>query len=1500
MVGTQKTASSCIKMLSSLSFDKMKSNILGIFKSISDLCLKIAKGLGFDHLVPDKYKLLYLHNEEIRAFALEIDTLHDKMKEGSFNLTDGNFEYVKAMLIKAEQLTIKLGSSKQNVGYVNVIRDRILFLRKLRDKFVSSNYATDGRRPVPVAICLAGPPNTLKSQTLEHLAYAIAAKHLSPEELQKFIDVTKDFVYPVPISNEFWDGYKPSAVFTMFQDFLQKLDVAGMTDNEITKFMNIMEESAYILNMAHLDQKGTTFFNSKFIFLTTNAETIQLNSIRSGEALARRFTFWVLPKPMEKYDKGFNETGMRDGRVDYDALPKGKLGVPSANPDFMEFWEKDKKTGALTGKVYTFQELVDAAVAEYDLHEKWFKQKTMELLERAKPTFIPKKTADIAVCVDHTFASQQGGFDLSAFRNEVVNMVPLEEYDFEVSDPKIEQDAFLKLSMLLRDQDRDKYGWFLKWLDRAAKNSRHALTGAGYGRLCMASCPGKFLALIENGEFGIDPPLAELESLFVQEIIDEHVVQVDLPKRPLFFDTAPLLSRLELIKDYVTEFFWDFVEYAKMYAGYGAIASFGIYLIMKYFGREKDYDYIDVQIKDSPRVTGTIVRKKADTNQKLVMVEGEDGKDKMSRYKFKQHSKVWYLPCDRAECPYNFDNMYDPEDEDDPYPRWKLIEYDGSLYHHATITDLDFDTTHLTNDQIKLVQQYGINVQSNKKTKGGKNKGPKKPRHRNQHPSIQAAHITDPNALSIVESVLNRNCYVLNLVNPATKSRKIVGLVTAIMDTWIMVPAHFHRKSALQEERAANDGAHWEFMFARESQTVAFHVPYKCISEPSAYYVPAEKKDLMFIQLPREHFKVHRRIDKYFLSRKEIERQVDMSFWLVGCHGSFVNSYTGTARYQASMTAYNEKKELQTFDDVIKYKAATVGGDCGALFVLLNPQASQKLCGIHTSGFEGREGFATVVTSEMFEPMIKDLDTVKEDGSSNNFWTDQMGDLFEPLKIVERGLPLVSRTKIIPSDLAGCWEAPVVVPGDLTREAYELARDRYARPSVRLPWNVIPHVTRTLFEHYEHVSSRNVERRLLTYTEAVEGLSDDPEYGAICRQTSAGYPLCLHVPHGHEGRTHFFGAEGPFEHSDLSRQLEKDIRKVVADAGEGLRNEFIYSDNLKDEKVSLKKFQAKKTRLFSAVPLKYLVIFRMYFGTFMLWYAKNKIDNSSGVGINPHDESWHHLFRSLLGSNKMDDICFFAGDFKGFDQCGKPFIYFAILDQINRWYSDGEENARVRRVLWLELTQSKHIRGTIVYEWSRSLPSGHPMTTIVNTIYNHVAYRYCFYRAMGDNLYYLYHFHECVHLCSFGDDVVGTVKQDFRDLFNELTIGPFMEELGLVYTTDLKVEATVPLRKYSEVTFLKRGFRWSEEVGSVVGPHEMGVLRYMPFWTKRSTQYRKITEDIVLSVLRELTLWGREEFETFAPVILSACRERMNWVPPATTYETCLDLAYHYSDEYFN
>jgi hypothetical protein len=148
------------------------------------------------------------------------------------------------------------------------------------------------------------------------------------------------------------------------------------------------------------------------------------------------------------------------------------------------------------------------------------------------------------------------------------------------------------------------------------------------------------------------------------------------------------------------------------------------------------------------------------------------------------------------------------------------------------------------------------------------------------------------------------------------------------------------------------------------------------------------------------------------------------------------------------------------------------------------------------------------------------------------------------------------------------------------------------------------------------------------------------------------------------------------------------VEYIESKAKEGIRLAHVFVDFLKDELRTAAKVEAVATRLISSAPLDYTIIWRKYFGAFSSAVMRVHTHSGMAPGICAYSD-WDVLVErlSLKGQRVFD------GDFKAFDSSEQPTIHRLILDFINKWYDDGEDNARVRSVLWLDLMHSRHIGG---------------------------------------------------------------------------------------------------------------------------------------------------------------------------------------------------------------
>jgi hypothetical protein len=92
-------------------------------------------------------------------------------------------------------------------------------------------------------------------------------------------------------------------------------------------------------------------------------------------------------------------------------------------------------------------------------------------------------------------------------------------------------------------------------------------------------------------------------------------------------------------------------------------------------------------------------------------------------------------------------------------------------------------------------------------------------------------------------------------------------------------------------------------------------------------------------------------------------------------------------------------------------------------------------------------------------------------------------------------------------------------------------------------------------------------------------------------------------------------------------------------------------------------------------------------------------------------------------------------------------------------------------------------------------------------------------------------FRRYVNLISYGDDNALSVHPNAPEAFNQEGITQALAELGLTYTDESKSGKTYIFRNLSEITFLKRSFRYEPLFDACVAPLEPSVMDSMMDWT---------------------------------------------------------------------
>jgi hypothetical protein len=378
---------------------------------------------------------------------------------------------------------------------------------------------------------------------------------------------------------------------------------------------------------------------------------------------------------------------------------------------------------------------------------------------------------------------------------------------------------------------------------------------------------------------------------------------------------------------------------------------------------------------------------------------------------------------------------------------------------------------------------------------------------------------------------------------------------------------------------------------------------------------------------------------------------------------------------------------------------------------------------------------------------------------------------------------------------------------------------------------------------------------ILSLEEALWGDKDKEFSDAIKSSTSAGYPMKYQAVNL---KKILFHPKNPRDVTNPGFQEMKTIvDTLISDANKGIRHLIIYTDNMKNERRDEAKVVSGSTRLYNGCTFDYLTAFRMLFGSFIQWIHKNSIRNGMVTAINPFSTQWDSLTHHLRSTGTGKDPLVCDGDFSHYDGDMLTEFAFEILDIINEWYDD--EYTQARKIFWLEITNSRHLFNNIVFEWYGSLPSGNPITLIINCMNNQLIHRYAFYLDIPTTVV----FHKVVKLFVTGDDIAMGVIDEYKDRFNGVVIKSLMERIGYTYTSADKLSKMVPFKKLSEISFLKRGFRFEPLLARYVAPLDIKTVKEIPLWTKKHDSLA-ITESNIEEFFDELCLHDDDTWNKYA------------------------------------
>lgn len=629
-------------------------------------------------------------------------------------------------------------------------------------------------------------------------------------------------------------------------------------------------------------------------------------------------------------------------------------------------------------------------------------------------------------------------------------------------------------------------------------------------------------------------------------------------------------------------------------------------------------------------------------------------------------------------------------------------------------------------------------------------------------------------------------------------------------------------------------------------------------------------RDVVFLGFPRSKVRMFRDITKYFITdtTTPASGQLMVTSLTRNLKGVLhLITSTGIQHSLDHFTAATPSNQSSNVYDMYVTGSALAAGDCGAPLILNSTSHPHKILGFHVAGCKGR-AYALRLTLEEIQVAFREFEythsmvyeertdkfphnntdpitpiTDLPELAGNLILTDQLKPVYIP-----------NETSIQKSEIFECLGPATTMPAMLKNtKDINVYKQNLAKYFGRQP----PLQNQTIEIFRKSIVSRfgRIPFNKLSIEEAIIG---NEVLGPIDRSTSPGYP---YVFDNSKGKQKWMGKGEDWitDHPDLINAITDFESKVK----EGLIPNFYFIDQTKDERRPIEKVLAGKTRMFAIGNMVLTVLIRQYFSWFDSEMKKHLIDNGSLIGIDPTSYDWTKLYGLLLSMTKGKKTAY-AGDYTTYDGDLRRDLLFAVLDALIEIGEIPEEYHPSMFALWSILVDSQHIHKGIVYRLDHSQPSGNPWTSVINTIYGLGLMETAITELLLERQPQLaLEVRNKVLIFVYGDDNLVAFDDEIAEIITPTDVGLKLTSYGHKYTNDDKT-TELEFKKVEDLTILKRGFAWDDELAYCFAPLDHKVWIEMMNWDKEKDPMLKREQLRVngLTVQRELIHHPKQIYES--------------------------------------
>lgn len=384
--------------------------------------------------------------------------------------------------------------------------------------------------------------------------------------------------------------------------------------------------------------------------------------------------------------------------------------------------------------------------------------------------------------------------------------------------------------------------------------------------------------------------------------------------------------------------------------------------------------------------------------------------------------------------------------------------------------------------------------------------------------------------------------------------------------------------------------------------------------------------------------------------------------------------------------------------------------------------------------------------------------------------------------------------------------------------------------------------------------------RPLTMKETIMGIDGVRFIDALPMNTGIGFPIY--------GKKNKKGPDGQGMHFeeifDGEKLVDRVPRQPIIDEVNRMldcysRNERAYpvtSATLKDEPTKVDK---EKVRVFQAAPVALSILIRKYFLPISRFLCCHPLISELAVGINCFGKEWEEMMdHSFKYASDKQGL---AWDYSSYDVRMNSQVTRAVWSSLIYIAEEGgydEESIKIMKAMVIDICHPLiDMNGTLIMAFAMNT-SGNNMTVFVNSLAG------SFYVRMG--FFTIYPnappFRQCVALMTYGDDGIGSVRQEYNKFHFE-SYRDFLAKHSMGLTPPTKTEDTYQLMPLEQIDFLKRKSNFIKEIGCKIGMlEESSIFKSLHCNVESSAaSERDVACSCIEGAMHEWFAFGREHYE---------------------------------------